>query len=301
MIHPEIQYLNLINKIVRHGIKERTRNGKTKTIMGAIMKFPLNNNIIPIMTTKKMAWKTCFKELFWFINGETDNNILKEQKVHIWDGNASRDFLNSRGLHKYEEGDLGPIYGYQWRNFDLPYRNSKHYKNLKNSSIYTRATIEHADQLQNIIDCLKDEDKRNSRRLVMSAWNPNQINDMALPPCHILSQFSVLNNKLYCNMYQRSADIGLGVPFNIASYSLLTILLAKHCDLQPGEFIHHIGNAHIYEDHESALLEQVSRLPYVFPKCEILNKYDTIEEYSMSDISIKEYKYHSKVNMSMVV
>ena len=126
MIHPERQYLNLITKIIRHGIRERTRNGNTKTIMGAMMKFPLNNNYIPIMTTKKMAWKTCFKELFWFINGETDNKKLKKQNVNIWSGNGSREFLDSRGLVNYEEDDLGPIYGYQLRNFDMPYRNTKH-------------------------------------------------------------------------------------------------------------------------------------------------------------------------------
>ena len=301
-MHPERQYLNLIGNILKNGIRESGRNGNTKTIIGAIMKFPLNDNIIPIMTTKKMAWKTCFKELFWFINGETDNKKLKEQNVNIWNGNGSREFLDSRNLRHYEEDDLGPIYGYQWRNFDMPYRNAKHYEKYKmNYRLNLVKERHYTDQLGNIIKMLKDENERNSRRLVMSAWNPNQLNKMALPPCHILSQFNVVDNKLYCNMYQRSADIGLGVPFNIASYSLLTIILAKHCDLEPGEFIHHIGNAHIYEEHEDMLNEQIKRKPKNFPKCTILNKYADINNYSLKDILIEDYKHHSKINMEMKV
>lgn len=301
-MHPERQYLNLIGKILKEGIQEKGRNGNTKTVIGAMMRFPLNNNTIPIMTTKKLAWKTCFKELFWFINGETDNKKLKKQNVNIWNGNGSREFLNSRGLRHYEEDDLGPIYGYQWRNFDLPYRNTKHYEVYKsNYRLVKERKSYYADQLGDIIEILKDKENRSSRRLVMSAWNPNQLNKMALPPCHILSQFNVINDKLYCNMYQRSADIGLGVPFNIASYSLLTILLAKHCGLYPGEFIHHIGNAHIYEEHEDMLLEQIKREPKEFPKCDILKKHNNIEDYSLEDISIKNYEHHSKINMEMKV
>lgn len=301
-MHPERQYLNLIGNILKNGIRETGRNGNTKTIIGAMMKFPLNDNIIPIMTTKKMAWKTCFKELFWFINGETDNKKLKEQNVNIWNGNGSREFLDSRNLRHYEEDDLGPIYGYQWRNFDMPYRNAKHYEKYKmNYRLNLVKERHYTDQLGNIIEMLKDENERNSRRLVMSAWNPNQLNKMALPPCHILSQFNVVNNKLYCNMYQRSADIGLGVPFNIASYSLLTIILAKHCDLEPGEFIHHIGNAHIYEEHEDMLNEQIKRKPKNFPKCTILNKYADINNYSLKDVLIEDYNHHSKINMEMKV
>lgn len=301
-MHPERQYLKLISNILKNGILEKGRNGNTKTIIGATMRFPLNDNIIPIMTTKKLAWKTCFKELFWFINGETDNKKLKKQNVNIWNGNGSREFLDSRGLTNYEEDDLGPIYGYQWRNFDMPYRNTKHYEKYKNNTYLQVETKKHyKDQLLDIVESLKDDNEKSSRRLVMSAWNPNQLKKMALPPCHILSQFNVLNNKLYCNMYQRSADIGLGVPFNIASYSLLTILLAKHCNLEPGEFIHHIGNAHIYEEHEEMLNEQINREPKEFPKCVILNKYRNIEDYSMKDILIEDYIHHNKINMEMKV
>lgn len=302
-MHPEKQYLKLISNIINHGIKERGRNGNTKTIMGAMMRFPLNNNQIPLITTKKLAWKTCFKELFWFINGETDNKKLKNQNVKIWNGNASREFLDSRGLKHYEEDDLGPIYGYQWRHFDLPYRNVKHYNECKFFGINNNNDVKrrYTDQLQYIINSLQNENERNSRRLVMSAWNPNQIRQMALPPCHILSQFSVLNNKLYCNMYQRSGDVGLGIPFNIASYSLLTIILAKHCDLEPGEFIHHIGNAHIYEEHEEALKTQILRSPKPFPTCFINQKYDNIGKYSLKDIIIKNYNYYEQIKMGMKV
>tara|TARA_B100000963_G_scaffold360371_1_gene390986 strand:- start:19376 stop:20284 length:909 start_codon:yes stop_codon:yes gene_type:complete len=302
-MHPEKQYLNLISNIIKHGIKEKGRNGNTKTVMGALMRFPLDNNKIPFVTTKKLAWRTCFKELFWFMNGETDNKKLKKQNVKIWNGNASREFLDSRGLRHYEEDDLGPIYGYQWRHFDLPYRNSHHYNNwnFKNLNNLPYIKRRYSDQLQNIIDSLQNKDERNSRRLIMSAWNPNQIKDMALPPCHILSQFSVLNNKLYCNMYQRSGDVGLGIPFNIASYSLLTIILAKHCNLEPGEFIHHIGNAHIYQEHEEALKTQILREPKEFPKCFIKHKYTNIENYSLKDVKIIDYNYHDEIKMDMKV
>ena len=133
----------------------------------------------------------------------------------------------------------------------------------------------------------------------MTAWNPEQIDQMALPPCHVMSQFSVLNNKLYCSMYQRSGDVGLGIPFNIASYSFLTILLAKHCGLEPGEFIHFIGNAHIYKEHEEILLKQIKRKPKEFPTCEITKKRNSIEEYVFSDFNILDYKYNSKIKMDM--
>ena len=154
--------------------------------------------------------------------------ILESKKVNIWKGNTTREFLDSIGLSHYREGECGPIYGYQWRNFDLPYRNAQHYKSYRrHRNLFKMTDLHYKDQLQNIIDSLNHPEEKHSRRLIMSAWNPNQIDKMALPPCHILSQFNVIDNKLYCNMYQRSADIGLGVPFNIASYSLLTTALLE--------------------------------------------------------------------------
>ena len=244
--HCERQYLDLVQNIIKNGTVEKTRNGVTRTLLGQSMRFDLTNNKMPLLTTKKMAWKTCLRELLWFINGKTSNDILKEQNVKIWNDNASRDFLNSRNLFHLKEGDLGPVYGHQWRHFNAKYTDC--------DEDYTGQGV---DQLQNVIDMLKDPNERKSRRIIMSAWNPLQLDEMALPPCHILCQFHVMGeDELSCSLYQRSGDVGLGIPFNIASYSFLTHLLAVHCQLKPKEFIHHIGNAHIYEDHVRPLLKQ---------------------------------------------
>ena len=298
--HPEKQYLSLIKHIIKNGERKLGRNGYTKTIIGANMRYSLNDNKIPFITTKKLAWKSCLKELLWFINGETDNTLLQKQGVKIWNGNASKEFLQSRNLFNYEENDLGPIYGYQWRNFNKPYKNKKKHNIEKHLIKFIGKRKNNIDQLQNIIDCINDPKKRSSRRLVMTAWNPCQLDQMALPPCHIVSQFHILGGKLSCSMYQRSGDIGLGIPFNIASYSFLTILLAHHCGLEPGEFIHYIGNAHIYEEHEDALEKQLLREPKEFPKCFINKKYFDIENYKFEDFVIKDYEHHPKIEMKMI-
>ena len=235
----EKQYLDLIKDILDNGDWTLGRNGRTKSVFGRSMRFSLADGKIPILTTKKTAWKTCLKELLWFIRGETDNKLLQDQGVHIWDGNSSREFLDSRGLYDNPEGMLGPIYGFQWRHFNAPYDNQS-----------GKALDKGIDQLQQIIDQLKDPEWRFSRRLIMTAWNPSQLDEMALPPCHIMCQFNVHDgNKLSCCMMQRSVDVPLGSPFNIASYSFLTHLLAKHCGLEAHEFIYFMGNCHIYEDH----------------------------------------------------
>ena len=287
--HDEQQYLNLIDDILNYGSFEDGRNGRTKMIFGAAMHFNLNNNVIPLLTTKKLAWKTCLKELLWFISGNTDNNILQEQNVHIWDGNGSRDFLDSRGLVNNKEGDLGPVYGHQWRHFNAKYTSC--------DNSYEGKGI---DQLKYIIDNLKNPENRTSRRLVMSSWNPCQLDDMALPPCHVMCQFNVKNgNRLSCSLYQRSGDVGLGVPFNIASYCFLTHIIAKHCDLIADEFIYFLGNAHIYDDHIKHLEEQKVRSPFEFPKIEINNKYENIEDYKIDNFIIKDYNYHNNIKMEM--
>ena len=287
--HEEFQYLRLISEINTHGSMEEGRNGKAKTIFGSAMHFDLSDNKLPLLTTKKVAFKTCLKELLWFINGKTDNKILKDQKVRIWNANASREFLDSRGLVNNEVDDLGPVYGHQWRYFNAKYDNCN-----------TDYTGEGVDQLQNIIDQLKNPNTRNSRRLVMSAWNPQQLDEMALPPCHILCQFCVTeNNKLSCSLYQRSGDVGLGVPFNIASYSILTHLIARHCSLEPKEFVYFLGNAHIYDDHIEVLKEQVTRKPYVFPKLNISCVKENISDYVVNDFNLIDYKYHEKIKMEM--
>ena len=287
--HDEQQYLNLIDDILNYGSFEDGRNGRTKMIFGAAMHFNLNNNVIPLLTTKKLAWKTCLKELLWFISGNTDNNILQEQNVHIWDGNGSREFLDSRGLVNNKEGDLGPVYGHQWRYFNAKYTSCE--------DSYEGKGI---DQLKYIIDNLKNPENRTSRRLVMSSWNPCQLDDMALPPCHVMCQFNVKNgNRLSCSLYQRSGDVGLGVPFNIASYCFLTHIIAKHCDLIADEFIYFLGNAHIYDDHIKHLEDQKVRSPFEFPKIEINNKYENIEDYKIDNFIIKDYNYHNNIKMEM--
>lgn len=288
-VHDENQYLNLINDILVYGIDETGRNGVARTIFGSAMHFSLRNEVLPLLTTKKVAYKTCLKELLWFIKGSTDNKELKSQNVKIWNDNASREFLDSRGLYENEEDDLGPVYGHQWRHFNAEYTDCK--------ADYSNKGV---DQLKYIIDNLKDPTNRNSRRLVMSAWNPVQLDEMALPPCHILVQFNVVDNdKLSCSLYQRSGDVGLGVPFNIASYSILTHLIAKHCDLKATDFNYFLGNAHIYDDHIESLKEQLEREPYQFPCIEIKNIYDNIEKYSVDDFEIKDYNHYDVIKMKM--
>tara|TARA_Y100001958_G_C21206617_1_gene532656 strand:+ start:110 stop:1027 length:918 start_codon:yes stop_codon:yes gene_type:complete len=288
-IHDENQYLNLIKDILEHGDMVEGRNGFAKTVIGSAMHFSLENGTIPILTTKKVAWKTCLKELLWFIRGSTSNKELQAENVKIWNGNASREFLDSRNLHHLAENDLGPVYGHQWRHFNA------YYKTCEDDY-----SGEGVDQLQYIIDHLKNPETRTSRRLVMSAWNPVQLDEMALPPCHVLVQFNVTDkNKLSCSLYQRSGDVGLGVPFNIASYSFLTHIIAKHCDLVPHEFIYHLGNCHIYSDHLEPLAEQVTRAPYDFPTINILCKKENIEEYYVEDIELKKYVFHKTIKMEM--
>ena len=286
----EQQYLDLIKDILSNGSEEMSRNGKVLSKFGNMMRFSLKDGNLPLLTTKKVAWKTCFKELFWFIKGSTSNHELKEQNVTIWNANASREFLDSRNL-SYEENDLGPVYGHQWRHFNAPYENCHNDYSGKG-----------VDQLQNIIEMLKDPQQRTSRRMVVSAWNPCQIDEMALPPCHILFQFYVREDKyLSCSMYQRSGDVGLGVPFNIASYSMLTHIIAKHCGLIADEFVYFLGNAHIYEQHIEPLKEQIERLPREFPQIKIKNVHDTIEEYTLDDIEwITEYTFHQPIKMNMI-
>ena len=290
----EKQYLGLISSILDKGEFQQGRNGNVYSSIGKSMRFSLKNNTMPLLTTKKVAWKTCLKELLWFIKGDTNNKLLKDDNVGIWNGNGTREFLDSRRLYHLNEDDLGPVYGHQWRFWNAPYS-----KKLGCSENYDGKGI---DQLQNIIDTLNHPTDKYSRRIIMSAWNPEQLNEMALPPCHVLSQFKVTNdNELSCILYQRSGDIGLGIPFNIASYSFLTHLLAKHCNLKAKEFIHFIGDAHIYDDHCNVLKQQINREPYSFPQITIENTHDNINNYEVKDFTIKNYKYHNALKMDMRV
>ena len=289
----EEQYLNLIREILSRGTWEEGRNGRTKSIFGSSMRFSLANGQIPILTTKKTAWKTCLKELLWFIRGDTDNKLLQEQGVHIWDGNTTREFLDSRGLTDYREGLIGPGYGFQWRHFGGDYDSS--------SAGVKEGGIKGVDQLQQIIDALKDPLQLTSRRLIMSAWNPCQLDEMALPPCHILCQFNVHDgNKLSCSMYQRSNDEACGTSFNIASYSFLTHLIAKHCGLEPYEFVYFKGNCHIYEEHVDGLKLQITREPYPFPTVSIKQVRENINDYQVDDFEIHNYQHHEPIKFQMV-
>ncbi len=288
--HAEYQYIQLIRDILEKGSMEMGRNGNTKSLFGYSMRFSLLDGIIPLLTTKRVAWKTCFHELMWFIRGDTDNEKLQSKGVHIWDGNSTREFLDSRELYNNEVNDLGPVYGHQWRHFNAPYTDCK-----------TDYSGKGFDQLQQIINDLRTTEGQASRRLIMSAWNPCQLNDMALPPCHVLVQFNVREHKyLSCALYQRSGDVGLGVPFNIASYSFLTHILAKHCGLIADDFVYFLGNAHIYENHISVLEQQIVREPKRFPRLEISQTHDNINDYSIDDITwLEPYVSHEPLKMTM--
>lgn len=284
----EQQYLDLVRDVLDDGEVVNGRNGKTVVVFGRQMRFKLNNNALPVLTTKKMAWKTCIKELLWFISGNTDNTVLKTQNVKIWNDNGSREYLDSIGLVDRDEDDLGPVYGHQWRHFNAPY-----------STCQDDYSGEGVDQLQGVIDALLDETQRYSRRLILCAWNPSQLSEMALPPCHVLAHFNVINNRLSCALYQRSCDVGLGVPFNIMSYSVLTHLLAHHCGLDVGEFVYFMGNVHIYDDHIEALKEQSTRECFPVPTLEIKQKHSDIKAYTIDDFTLHHYCSHSSIHMTM--
>ena len=285
----ESQYINLIKHILENGISKYDRTGiGTLSIFGYNMNFNLRESF-PLLTTKKVYWKGVVEELLWFISGSTDSNKLKEKGVKIWEGNSSREFLDRRGLTHYEQGDIGAGYGFQWRHFGAKYTNM--YDSYEGQGI---------DQLKDVIYKIKNTP--DDRRIIMSAWNPADIDKMALPPCHIFVQFWVDTNKkeLHSQMYQRSCDVGLGVPFNIASYALLTCIIAKLCDLTPGDFHYCMGDTHIYKNHINAMKLQITRDPYDFPKINIKDITD-IDNIKFDDIELINYKYYENIKMNMAV
>jgi thymidylate synthase len=287
--HEEYQYLNLLKDLMEDGTLEEGRNGKTKRGVGSAMHFSLEGGKIPVFTTKKTAVKTGIRELLWFIKGETDNKILTDQGVGIWKGNTTKEFLETRGLD-YEPGrSVGPLYGFQARFFNAQYTGCE--------TDYSGKGI---DQLQKVIEDLKNPETRNSRRHVVSVWNPEQLDQGVLPPCHILYQFFVTEeNKLSCILYQRSCDEFLGIPINVLSYSVLTCIIAKICGLEPYEFIHYGGDTHIYDDCFDQVTEQISRTPYPFPTLEILNKRENINDYVIEDFKIHDYQHHPQIKAAM--
>lgn len=287
--HEEYQYLNLIKDVIENGNVKGDRTGTgTHSKFGDQMRFSLRDGYFPLLTTKRVFWKGVVEELLWLIRGCTSSKELSRKKVKIWDGNGSREFLDKYGHGHREEGDLGPVYGHQWRHFGAPY-----------FDCHTDYTGKGVDQLMEIIHTIKTNP--NDRRIIMSAWNPVDLKSMALPPCHVLAQFYVCNGELSCMMYQRSCDLGLGVPFNIASYSLLTCMIAQVCGLKPGEFIHTLGDAHVYNNHIEPLKEQLVREPRPFPKLEINKEKMDIEDFCFEDFKLVDYKPHGTIKMEMAV
>jgi dihydrofolate reductase/thymidylate synthase len=283
----ENNYMNLLKRIINEGNLTQTRNSFTLNTFGERMIFDMNNGF-PLLTTKKMGYKTILRELLWFIRGSTSNQELLDKNVHIWSQNSSRDFLNSRGLD-YEEGDLGPVYGFQWRHSGAEY-----------VDCHTDYTGLGVDQLKNVIHLIKTEP--HSRRIIMNAWNPSDLNKMALPPCHVMCQFYVNSEDktLDCQLYQRSGDMFLGVPFNIASYSFLLHIIANITGYNPGRLIHILGDTHIYNEHIDAVNEQLERLPGKFPELIVKEKITDIDSIDESIFELQNYKSYDKITAPMI-
>lgn len=287
--HDEYQYLDSIQYILDHAQRKTDRTGTgTLSVFGTQCRYNLRDDIFPLLTTKRVFWRGVVEELLWFIRGSTNAHDLSAKGVHIWDANGSRQFLDSRGLYDRDEGDLGPVYGFQWRHFGAKYED-----------MHADYTGKGVDQLAEVINTIKTNP--DDRRIIMSAWNPTDLPKMALPPCHAFVQFYVCNDELSCQLYQRSADMGLGVPFNIASYSLLTYMIAHVTGLKTGDFVHTIGDAHVYVNHVDPLKEQLKREPRPFPKLYIKRKVEEINDFTLEDFEIVGYKPHPKIQMEMAV
>ncbi|KAJ8901760.1 hypothetical protein NDN08_003966 [Rhodosorus marinus] len=288
--HDELQYLNLVRQIIDNGHEKGDRTGTgTLSVFGAQMRFDLRTSF-PLLTTKRVFWRGVAEELLWFLRGSTDAKLLSDKNIRIWDGNGSREFLDNLGFQERREGDLGPVYGFQWRHFGADYEGP--------DADYSEKGV---DQLIECIETIKTNP--NDRRIIMSAWNPVDLKKMALPPCHMICQFYVANGELSCHMYQRSCDMGLGVPFNIASYALLTYLVAHECNLKPGDFVHTLGDAHVYANHVEALKIQLERKPKPFPQLVIKDREGRrgIEDYEFSDLEMIGYDCHKTIKMDMAV
>lgn len=284
----EDQYLKLIEKVIHKGKERDNRTGISgSALFGEMMTFDLQKGF-PLLTTKKMAWKSLVQELLWFIKGDTSAKRLSEKGCKIWNANSSREFLDQRRLGGYAEGDCGPIYGFQWRHFGAEY--------IDCDEDYTGKGI---DQLANCIRLIKEEP--NSRRIVMSAWNPVDLQAMVLPPCHMSVQFQVEDRRLNAILYQRSADVALGVPFNIASYALLVHMIAHVTGLFPGKFVHMLGDVHIYNNHNTGLYKQLQRSPLAPPKLQLNPKITNIDDFTEEDIRLLDYEHHELIKFKMAV
>ncbi|KAI3419661.1 hypothetical protein GPALN_004097 [Globodera pallida] len=291
----EANYLRQIGEILERGTVRTDRTGTgTISIFGMQTRYNLRGGVIPLLTTKKVFWKGIVEEILWFIRGQTNAKTLSERGVKIWDANGSRAFLDSMGFTDREEGDLGPVYGFQWRHFGAEYRGT--------DADYAGEGV---DQLTELIERIRTEPF--SRRHILCAWNVADIPKMALPPCHTLCQFYVSTDReLSCQLYQRSGDMGLGVPFNIASYSLLTHMVAHVTGLKTGEFVHTLGDAHIYLNHVDALKEQMSRTPKPFPRVVFNNGPDgkpitSIDEFTPDSVLLEGYDPMPPIKMQMAL
>ncbi|XP_062377036.1 thymidylate synthase [Sardina pilchardus] len=281
-------YLSQIEYILQNGFRKGDRTGTgVISVFGAQSRYSLRDQF-PLLTTKRVFWKAIVEELLWFIKGSTNAKELSEKGVKIWDANGSRQFLDRNGFQQREEGDLGPVYGFQWRHYGAEY-----------THMHADYTGKGVDQLQKVIDTIRANPE--DRRIIMCAWNPKDLPLMALPPCHALCQFYVCEGELSCQLYQRSGDMGLGVPFNIASYALLTYMIAHITGLKPGDFVHTLGDAHIYSNHVEPLKEQLKREPRPFPKLQIRREVQTIDDFRADDFEILDYNPHPTIKMQMAV
>jgi thymidylate synthase len=294
-VNVDSEYFSLVQNVLTNGTRRQNRtNIPTISIFGTQNRYNIKDNALPLLTTKKMPFKMIVKELLWFISGSTNANVLKNQNVHIWDANGSREFLDSRGLTNNKEGDLGPVYGFQWRHYSATYVGMEH--------DYTGEGI---DQLETCIRMIQEDPF--SRRIIMTAWNVSHLDQMALPPCHMTCQFYVTENTdgnknyLSCQLYQRSGDIGLGVPFNICSYAILTKMIAHVCNLEALELIHTIGDAHIYEPHVSCLEEQLTRQSFDMPTLTFERDIESIDDFVLDDFVLCDYQCHEAIRMQMAV
>jgi len=285
----ESQYLELVKRVLDDGEAVEGRNGPVRRVIGAQLRGSLEGGCVPFVTTKKLAWRTCLRELLWFVSGSTDACELERQGVRIWRANGSREFLDSAGFVDRREGDLGPVYGHQWRHAGAPY-----------TSADTDYAGKGVDQLGAVVAALKDPAQWGSRRLVVCSWNASQVSEMALPPCHVLMQFHVTHgNDLSCSVYQRSADVGLGLPFNLASYGMLVHMLAAHCGLRARELVYHLGDVHIYEQHVAALRGQLERQPGPSPKVTV-QRHASLDDYTEADFEVTGYESAGPIAMEMV-
>ncbi|KAI9179555.1 Thymidylate synthase [Blastocladiella emersonii ATCC 22665] len=308
--HEEEQYLDLIRHILRDGEyrPDRTGTGTLSVFAPQPMRFSLRDDTFPLLTTKRVFFRGVMEELLWFVRGDTDAKHLSDRGVHIWDGNGSKEYLDKIGQGHRREGDLGPVYGFQWRHFGAEYTTC--------DADYSGQGV---DQLAAVIKQLREDPF--SRRIILSAWNPAAIPSMALPPCHVLAQFYVSRRgaprgadavsaapvdvggepELCCMLYQRSGDVGLGVPFNIASYALLTRMVAHVVGMPAGELVHILGDAHVYRDHVDPLRVQVERIPRAFPKLRIRRAVREIDGFTPEDFEVEGYSPHAKLEMKMSV